>query len=513
MGTRKPLETGQRPLGSLLAEIERILGRYRQHQIVALRARLGIYGARTTLEEAGRLVGMTRERVRQVETQFFAHFLASPAAAGLMTRVERLRRARREPLFLERLRSEDRWFRGFSSNSEMMTVLLPLASNGLLGFIDTPEGAVVCNAAVPSWDDLLRAARAAVTSLPMGSSRASVGKTVLKTLKERGAPELLSLVLAAVESSVQYSASGQVIAFGSRGPAIVEAILHDSDRPLHYSEVARHWSERCGGAVEDFTAHAALQDSSSIYPLGRGVYGVAKHIPLEDDAARQLVADCELIVTRTGPNKQWHAYELLEALIAMGRLPSPLVDKYVIDACLRRSGDLQWLGRLTWALPHPKGITERIDVRDATAEALRRAGHPLREDDLRREIALARGLNDLRWIGRATEVVARTAPSTWGLVNRDFGLSRSQREQVTVAIWNHVRDTGRAVHISEIRGVVETMGIPDQVTPYMLMQLATIDGRMKLFYGSLLGLSEWTDARRPSPRTGPARRATLKHFA
>jgi hypothetical protein len=484
----------------LLEEVERILGRYDGRRAVALRARLGIDGHRTTLSEASRRANLGTHGVLRLQMQFSARFRSSPAAAELVTRVERLRGASSEPLFLHQLPSRDRWFKGLAVASDLMQLLLVVASAGALDVVDVPGGAVLCKAGLPRWDAIVRGAQAAVRSLPAGSSRRSVRNAVLKTLEAYGASNLISLLLSEVEPSIQYSAAGTIVGFGSTRPMIVKAILHDSDRPLHYSEVARRWSERSGEAINESNAHGALQGCPGVYVFGRGSYGVAKHNPLRGEAVQRLVADCVEFMKRV-PGKQWHVSELLEALIASGRRPSLKADKYVIDACLSQSKDLQKLGRLVWTLRRSSMAAARIDLRDAVADALRRAGKPLHLDDLRREIARSRGLNDIPFFVPKTEHVARVAPATWGLVDRDFLLSHRQRESVNHALFDALASRGHPLHLSEIGEVVERIRLPEAVTPYMLMQIAALDGRMRTFRGVLLGLREWAAAPRASGAT------------
>lgn len=491
----------------LLEEVERLLGRYNSRQAVALRARLGIDGPRTTLADASRRASMTPQGVVLIQMRFGVRFRSSPAATELVTRVERLRSASTGPLFLHQLPSKDRWFKGLPRDSDLVRVLSTIASEGVLGFIDVPGGAVLCKTGVPRWDELVRGARAAVMSLPTGSSRRRVRNAVQTTLDVYGASDLTSLLLSEVEPSIHYSAAGTVVGFGSTRPMIVQAILNDCDRPLHYSEVARRWSERSGEAIRELNAQRVLQECPSVYLLGRGLYGLAKHIPLRGEAKQRLVAECVEIMQRV-PEKQWHASELLEALAASGRRPSPNVDKYVIDACLSQSGDLRKLGRLVWTLRRPGNAGGRIDLRDAVADALRRAGKPLRLDELRRVVARARGLNDIPFTVTTTEQVARIAPATWGLVDRDFVLSRRQRQTVSDAICAEIERRGYAIHLTEIGGVLERIRLPEAVTPYMLMQIATLDGRMRIFPDDLLGLRGWPAALTSSRSSHRAHGAT-----
>jgi hypothetical protein len=495
---RRELVLPDQPLGSLAEEMERLLGFFKPHQVAVLRARLGTDGPRTTLEAAARLAGMTRERVRQIESQFLMYFLGTPAAIGLMERIGRLRKAAGGPLFLRDLPSKDPWFDGFAAESEVVLPLLDAASKNDLHILMTPIGRIVAHRSIVSWEDLRDLAVKAVGELGPAANRRLVRQTVTGILRERKTPELLDLLLTTVESNMQYSSGGKLVAFGRSPSAIVETILEDSDRPLHYSEVARRWSERTGQPVTGNSARQGLERCPNTYLLGRGTFGLAKHMRLTPAEIARLIADCEAIVTTVVPKKQWHTRELLEALKTTGRVPER-ADRYVINACLSRSSVLESLGRLVWAVrrARPRTTADRIDVCDAVVQALERAGRPLRDDELRRQIERARGMGEIFMIV-PTERMARTAPGTWGLLDRDFILTDPQREAVSNAIYDAALKQGFALHVSELPEVLAKIPIPEEATPYMIRQLAGGDARLKLFKGDLIGLREWEHARRPT---------------
>ncbi len=499
-GRRREPAPPDQPLESLAAELERLLSRNRPHQVPVLRARLGIDGPRTTLEVASRLAGMTRERARQIESKFLAQFLGSPAATGLIERIGRLRHATDGPLFLRDLPSKDPWFGGFAAESEVLLPLLEVASGSDLRFVATPMGAVVAPRSIASWQELLDVAVKLAGQHRPGTSRRAVRKSVTGILRERKAPELLEILLTTVESNMQYSSSGTLVAFGRTRAAIVETILEDSDRPLHYSEVARRWSERAGRPITAHSAHAALEHSPNVYLLGRGIHGLAKHIGLTPAAIERLIADCEAIVMTEAPKKQWHTRELLEALKTNGRAAGK-VDKYVINACLSRSSALESVGRLVWVVRRapPRTTADRLDLQDVAVQALERAGHPLRQDELRQQMERSRGVGEIFQIF-PTERMATTAPGTWGLLERDFVLTELHRKAVGDAIYDAAVKQGFAVHISELPEVLATIEIPPEATSYMIRQLAGRDSRLRLFMGDFIGLREWEDARRPTWR-------------
>jgi hypothetical protein len=191
-------------------------------------------------------------------------------------------------------------------------------------------------------------------------------------------------------------------------------------------------------------------------------------------------------VTRNGPRKQWHTSELLEALKPIGRFATNL-DKYRLEACLSRSSVLESLGRFVWIVRRPGKRVDRIDLRDAAVQALERAGHPLRDGELRLAISRSRGVNALVPLPR-TERIVLVAPMTWGLLDRDFRLTKRQRQAVGNAVYEAVTKKDGALRTSELSDAVASLTLPDDVTPYMIGQIAALDPRLRLLRGGRIGL-------------------------
>lgn len=483
---------------SLVVAITDILGRRTESQVRALKARLGVDGRRCTLEEAGAAVGITRERVRQLEVRFIQKFLDTPVSTEFAARIQSLRISMQAALRVKDLPRLDTWFAGLAPESDLVRTLLPPATHNALHVIESPEGDLICSTSVPSWDELLRTALDAVRAVEIGGSRDSVIHTIRELVTSLGARELLSAVLAKVEEQVHYSDDGTTLAFGDTHPVIVEAILRASDRPLHYTEVAKRWPTRFGEPIDPLAAHRALQRSSSVRLLGRGMYGLDKHIGIPTDTLQAIISDCEFIMTNARLPRQWHTSELLSVLQNMRHDLPDSIDKYVLDASLTRSSVVCSVGRLVWAVREPGSETsKRIDMRDAAVEVLKRVGRPLSDTMLRAEIMRERGLDRVYFFLVPTCELARISPGVWGLVERDFGLDENKRHLLPDEMHSILRARGSALHSSEVAAALaDRIELPDKVTGYMIQQLAALDPRIKLYHGELIGLAEWGEPRR-----------------
>jgi hypothetical protein len=483
---------------SLLAAVDAVLeGRPERHR-VALRARLGRDGVRVTLAEAGDKVGLTRERVRQVEERLHAEIVVQPWATFTVELLCQLRGDGR-PLSVSRLADADPWFSGLPNLPEFLRTIVPVISDDQLQVMDAGGELVICPASVPEWTVVTRRCiDAAERLVGTAATWADVTSAFAGVLAAAGAPELTSAAYASCSDALHYAGDGRLIAVGTSHPDIVEGILRESDTPLHYAEIAQRWADRVGEPVHPLRASRALSRSHEVLLLGRGTYGLEKHLPLPADVADDVIADCEYIVLNSKRERQWHASELLEVLRDLRPDLPDVVDKYVLSAYLARSATFRSVGRLVWCrTDESSGETQRIDLRDAAVDALTRAGCPLGESVLRAQIRQSRGLNRGVFCLQSTDRLVKVAPGTWGLFPRDFFLTEEESTRLAESTFTVLRTRGKGLHSSEMRdALAETGPLDAGITGYMLQQIAARDERMKLFYGELIGLSDWNEPRR-----------------
>ena len=125
--------------------------------------------------------------------------------------------------------------------------------------------------------------------------------------------------------------------FGRGADHYVEAVMFESDRPLHFTEIAARIVGK-GREIDTRRAHNAAAEIGFHY--GRGIYGLMKHYPLDEEETQEIIADVEDIIASGPKGRQWHCSELHEILCEHGLDMDGRLTPYVINIGLKRSKTL-----------------------------------------------------------------------------------------------------------------------------------------------------------------------------
>lgn len=151
---------------------------------------------------------------------------------------------------------------------------------------------------------------------------------------------------------------------------------------------------------------------------------------------------------------------------------------------------------MEWGKATGSSALDRIEIVATCTNILTRAGRPLTLSEIRQQISEVRGVGEFFML-QTNEKVARVAPDTWGLLDRDFHLSSEQRRRLLDGLADHLEESERGLHISEINSTLQGwMHLPDGVTPYMILSLSQTDSRLNVYKGQFVGLTAWGDSRR-----------------
>jgi hypothetical protein len=105
----------------------------------------------------------------------------------------------------------------------------------------------------------------------------------------------------------------------------VQAVLQEADRPLHFTEIAELASSRAKRPLDVRRAHNAAAAVGVL--LGRGVYGVDKHLPLDAARMKALGDEAMDLIAEGAPGRQWHSAEILGVLVDQGSRLAAIADK------------------------------------------------------------------------------------------------------------------------------------------------------------------------------------------
>lgn len=480
-----------------------ILALLNERDAITMRMRMGLDGKPKTLQEIGEALGLTRERIRQRE-QYCLKIMARQAVwrYDMQIRLERLLSGREDPLPLLGLEILDPWFTDAERLEEPLDFAFEHFCGRQFSLVRTRGMVFVSGLSQLAWDKAVRSARrileAAVSQQPSEAEARGMTDSLLVGTGEELRPQLWAEATRWANFAPKEGDNSRrtLVSFGAGAESIVEAVLAGSDRPLHYTEIARQCTQ-LGRNVEVRRAHHSAANVGLLF--GRGVYGLAKHFPLSATEQTTLVAEVEDLIEGADPARQWHAREIAEAMEERGMDFEGRLTPYVVSIALEGSQRLVNLGRMVWASSSTgaRGTHNRIDVHQAVVSLLMAEGRPMRSSEIKERIERERGLNCFFQI-QVEGPLVRLGAGLWGLIDRDLPFSEEEALAVVDRLVAVLRQRGKGLHVSEIRQALEAF-VPEvaRVNDAMvLMGLAQRDERCATGKGGYVFLREWGEPRR-----------------
>jgi hypothetical protein len=497
---------------TLYDEIEATISSMEDNYRSVFTRRLGYKCQKQTLEEIGLVLGVTRERVRQIEKKCFEGKLARAWMKAIPLKIEGLLNQRTDPLYLDLIEIEDNWFRGFSDDLECLASLIDTFSEDRYKVFKIDMRKVVSTINEDEWSELKKEATTYLkTRVNSGMTEADVRLSIEATASSKGASELGKALYNSIKDSLHYAVmqEGGEAELSGVGKGVIQyvtTVLSQANQPLHYSEIGVLCRARAGREIPTIYIRNTLATIGALY-YGRGTFGTMKHFPFSSEMRKEILEEIENIVLDHETSRQWHTSELLDALgERRPDLPETL-DKYLLNIILGKSELLTTMGRMVWtAVTSEEHITRgRIDLKEACESILEKSGRPMATDEIHREIAKIRGIGDYFFI-QPSRKLARIAPGVWGLVDRDFLISTDERSSLLDTLYLVLLLRQKGLHVSRVTNAIETenCSVPAGFTDYMIMSLAQTDDRFSVRRGQIISLTEWPDERLPTLRQAVA---------
>jgi transcriptional regulator with XRE-family HTH domain len=480
---------GALPAGSsFLSGLQEAMFVFDERETKVLELRMGLHGTKCTLDEIGKLMGVTRERVRQIESRAVKKIAAliQPWIERLEKGAQEALRGREEPLPLLGLEVVDPWFAGVGENERPLAYALRHFNGGREFFLVRIAGQTYFSAiSQEGWEESLRKTKALLEdlvkvdkSMPEDEARCLV-ESMLSGAGEELRPLLWKECTKWAHFSKTPSGESRLASFGMGAEGIVEAVLLESERPLHFEEIAKRCKAR-GRDVEARRAHNAAANIGIL--MAPGTYGLEAHFPLSGEEVDLLVSEAEDTIMEN-PARQWHADELTEILGEAGLDFGGRLNKYVLNHALKSSQALVYLGRMVWQVKggaRSHGTADRIDVWQAVAAALERNGSPMRTEEIRQALSKDRGLGIYSLAVLQSDPVIRVGEGTWGLLWRDVPFSESESKLITDELEEIMREIGEGLHVSEVAGALRrSSDLAARVRdPILLVSLCVRTGRI-----------------------------------
>jgi len=463
--------------------------------------RFGFACESMTLEQIGETEGVTRERIRQIEVKAVNKIRAYPLwGLNLVSRhLEDLLQNREEPLLLNNFAEEDAWFSGFAGSLECMADLIELITEQSFSVFEIRSRVVICRLNETEWMKLINEVLAWVKEQETtGLTKADILSFGQSCLRQQGAAELAHELYAAISDKLHFSTAQSenddavLVSVGRGYVPLVLSVLRGISVPMHFREITELCIQK-DASIDERRVQSILIEHAYLYALG--TYGLKEHLPIDAKAVEKLTANLEEIIFSGDPARQWNCQNLAEQLHAEHDDMSPAIDKYIVNIVLGEVPRLKSLGRLIWIRTgRDASNSRRIDIQEMATQILKQFGRPMSIDEIKHEVSTKRGVGEY-FLLKTTDQIARVSKAMWGVVGRDFYMSRSEIQSLLNALNNILKNRWQAIHMEEINAILSAEGhhIPASVTEYMVMSLAGMDARFRLGKDRMLGLSSWPD--------------------
>lgn len=455
------------------------------HRLVVSR-RAGAHGPRETLEEIAGMLGLTRERVRQIEGRVVERLQQKARwRSALLRRLgAAFGGARALPLTLL---AEEPWWQGIDQQVALLGYVLRHVLRGDYQLFEAPSGATyVALFSRDAFDAALASAKTRIEHLEFPVAYDAV-LDILRDECDALDPSLLDEMEGALQELLLLDERDptQVNGFGRYRDAAVIAFLNAQDEPVPVS------------LLEEKVGRGGLPDE--VLYFKRGVVGLKKHFPDFDDWAERLVPAVVDVMNQLPAGRQWLVPELHEELRARELLPD-WMGHWHLASLLRSSGRVEYLGRLRVALRGGGQQQERLRFEDLFLELLEDAGSPLPFDELLRQ---ARTRSDVR--EETAKILLNQAPfvrldeARIGLVERDIPGGPEAVAVAVDAVAAHLAQTQRGLTPHQATLLVQRLSeVHAGWSRQLVVSLLRSEASLRIDRSKNIGLDEWDDSRCPT---------------
>ncbi len=452
---------------------------------MVLTQRSGVAGPIPTLAELGTSLGVSRERIRQLEQRGAEELrrgaaevlgLVGPFAAIAPTFVERLDRISEEGIALVNRVEEE-----LPPLAFLLSTVLP--ESGIHTF--EHEGTVYFGKATESvFLEKLGTLQRVCEGLVFPLERAGLEDRL--RAGARLTTDELTVLFELVRGAFTEEA-GRVVGHGTKRDDAIIAFLRAHGRPVHVSQAAAAAGGRCRMPDE-------------VVWVDRGMVTLPELVPDFLTWRARLGPVVTMLIAEHGEDRQWTTAELLPLLATVADLPE-WMNQHALGSVLKNAVGLAYLGRNVVTLAS-SGASDRSYVLDVVEGVLQAAGAPLPEHALKERVRETRGFAELAW-----NMLRMRAPfllldgGRVGLAPRDVPGGAAATTAFADAAFAWLEGRERGVVARELADFVSTQ--PDPTCTWDIRLTRSVlrhDGRFRQAQGGGLGLAAWGETRARTQR-------------
>lgn len=470
-----------------------------------IKYRMGYEDEAKTLQEVADIVGLTRERVRQIEAKGIARIKRIFSLSDLIeNRLDKARVGLVIPLKFETLQFYDSWFDYDIHKPSIFDYLFNQFGMGGYHIHKYNSQFIIAKGESGFIDE--------VTSLIKEILKERVNETITKKqirqkisdLVSINAPEIVDTVFAEATKYAKFIQEGDdevMVAYGWGLESIVVSLLAKSEKPMHVEEVLAEVKTFDDPGVQQAKI-GRVRNICGEHGLifGRSTYGLRKHLCYSDQEVLDIAEDVEEYILQNGPSRQWHSVSLLESIDNFPDLQIPL-NQYTLGICMKLSGKFIDYGRMVFSLATKESNIQkrRIEFSEYVTAILEKSPSPKLAKEIIAEIEQERDLSgkQIHQFGR----LVYFGDNYWGLLDKHCGLSEVDFLNLVSDLEGIFESAGRSLRYDELLPYISSNDTYKNYlsNPHLIFNLATKSGKFKRIE-DMIYPSAWGNPRRQTTR-------------
>lgn len=453
-------------------------------RLIATR-RAGLAGEPMTLQELGDELGVSRERIRQLEVRLCDQLAHQPWTVEARRRIEAALAAGPVPFAIL---ASDHWWTAASEQPSVVNFIVESVLELDASVIELDEA---------PWLSRIKAAAIAakLSSLVDAAAKVKLPAPVevldglaIEAAAGLGA-HLATYFREELRGRLQISDSvpARVLAFGDTRRAELLALLRAAPEPVRVDDLQRQLGRRFGKLPDE------------VLHFGQGRIGLRRHFPDFEAWQAVLVPAAVRVIEELGPDRQWHCAELLDELREHHEIPTWMTPFGLAALIKAAPTALRYLGRLRVVLPGKHDRDRRIFVHDAIERLLQEAGEPVARSVLIERLDQRMGTSDSIGMILGNPPFVRVDLDHIGLLARDVPGGAAAIAEAGAHMEAVLARRGRGLSAFHVREELAQLS-PAHATwsQALAMSVLRADGRFRLSQNGAVGLSQWDSTRVPT---------------
>jgi hypothetical protein len=470
-----------RSFDSFAALFRSALAPLRQIERMVVAGRAGLTEAPATLVEIGDMLGVSRERARQLEARALNELLrdrwwidALDATLFDLTRDALLD--------LDEVAERDPWLASAFSAASVFDFVCDRLLDGRYHRVTVDDAEFLAQLTQDALDARWAKLSATLASGAYPCEPAAVADTVSDGTRELGAG-VRALFSERVRALLKVE-DGQVVGFGENRHREILRWLGQQPAPVSVNALAErfgrgHWPDE-------------------MVFVERGLVWIRERLQGFDSYVEPVSDACVTHLRAHGAERQWSCSELAPVVEARITALPPWFGPWPLAALLARGERVRYLGRGVVALPDVAG--DRVYIHELLVSTLREAGAPLPLDVVAQRARARRSIGTLAFASTLRKMpFVRVGPGVVGLWDRDVPGDESHVQRANEQVFHWLSSAGVGL---SARRTLERLELLDpyyrQWNTDILRSAWLRDERLRATAAMVVGLAEWGDPRVPT---------------